>query len=161
MPLKYRRDGVASFDEEKLSTPQAAWRRSIYLFQRRVYHLTVLGVFDQPVIAGSVCRRNASAVALQSLSMMNDTLVLEQADKFAARVMAQAGDSPDQRIELAFQLALSRRPDTKELGWSSELLRQQAQRYQRSGAANADAQRQALMHLCRVLFNSSEFLYVE
>ena len=121
----------------------------------------MLGVFDQPVIAGSVCRRNASAVALQSLSMMNDTLVLEQADKFAARVMAQTGDSPDQRIELAFQLALSRRPDTKELGWSLELLRQQAQRYQRNGAANADAQRQALMHLCRVLFNSSEFLYVE
>ena len=161
VPLKYRRDGVASFDQEKLPAPQAAWRRSIYLFQRRVYHLTVLGVFDQPVIAGSVCRRNASAVALQSLSMMNDTLVLEQADKFAARVLAQAGDSPDQRIELAFQLALSRRPDTEELGWSSELLRQQAQRYQRSGVANADAQRQALMHLCRVLFNSSEFLYVE
>ena len=161
VPLKYRRDGVASFDEEKLPAPQAAWRRSVYLFQRRVYHLTVLGVFDQPVIAGSVCRRNASAVALQSLSMMNDALVLEQADKFAARVLVQAGDSPDQRIELAFRLALSRRPDTEELGWSSELLRQQTQRYQRSGVANADAQRQALMHLCRVLFNSSEFLYVE
>ena len=161
VPLKYRRDGVASFDEEKLSTPQAAWRRSIYLFQRRVYHLTVLGVFDQPVIAGSVCRRNTSAVALQSLSMMNDTLVLEQADQFAGRVLAQAGDSPEQRIELAFRLALSRRPNTEELGWSSELLRQQAQRYQRSGAAHADAERQALMHLCRVLFNSSEFLYVE
>ena len=161
VPLKYRRDGVASFDEEKLPAPQAAWRRSVYLFQRRVYHLTVLGVFDQPVIAGSVCRRNASAVALQSLSMMNDALVLEQAEKFAVRVLAQAGATPDQRIELAFRLALSRRPDSEELGWSSELLRQQAQRYQRSGAASADAQRQALMHLCRVLFNSSEFLYVE
>ena len=46
VPLKYRRDGVASFDMEKLPTPGSTWRRSVYLFQRRVYHLTVQGVFE-------------------------------------------------------------------------------------------------------------------
>ena len=161
VPLKYRRDGVASFDREKLPTLSSTWRRSVYLFQRRVYHLTVLGVFDQPVIAGSVCRRNASAVALQSLSMMNDDLALEQAEHFADRVWHQAGPSAAEQIELAFRVALSRPPDTQEVQWSSELLQQQTNRYQSGGSSAAEAARKALMHLCRVLFNSSEFLYVE
>ena len=161
VPLKYRRDGVASFDMKELSTPGAKWRRSVYLFQRRVYHLTVLGVFDQPVVAGSTCRRNASAVTLQSLSMMNDELALEQAEHFADRVWHAARQSPAERIKLAFRIALSRPPDTEEIQWSAELLKQQARRYQDDGSAAGEASRKALMHLCRVLFNSSEFLYVE
>ncbi len=161
VPLKYRRDGVASFDTDKLPTPGSPWRRSIYLFQRRVYHLTMQSVFDQPTIAGSVCRRNASAVALQSLSMLNDALALEQAEHFADRVWHRAGQSPAERIELAFRIALSRAPDAQEVQWSSELLQQHTARYQGSGSSAAEAARKALMHLCRVLFNSSEFLYVE
>jgi len=161
VPLKYRRDGVASFDMEKLATPGSNWRRSVYLFQRRVYHLTVQGVFDQPTIAGSVCRRNASAVALQSLSMLNDSLALEQAEHFAKRVWENSGQSSTERIELSFRIALSRAPDSQETQWSSELLRQHADRYQAKGSSAEQANRQALMHLCRVLFNSSEFLYVE
>ncbi|MFP6770073.1 MAG: DUF1553 domain-containing protein, partial [Planctomycetaceae bacterium] len=133
----------------------------IYLFQRRVYHLTVQGVFDQPTIAGSVCRRKASAVALQSLSMLNDSLALEQADHFAQRVWRNAGGSPAERIELAFRIALSRAPDSQEVQWSSQLMRQHASRYQAEGSPADQASRKALMHLCRVLFNSSEFLYVE
>jgi len=161
VPLKYRRDGVASFDADKLSTPGSPWRRSIYLFQRRVYHLTVQGVFDQPTVAGSVCRRTASAVALQSLSMLNDALALEQAEYFAERVWHRAGQSPAERIELAFRIALSRAPDAQEVQWSSELLQQHTARYQGGGSSAAEADRKALMHLCRVLFNSSEFLYIE
>ncbi|MBQ10138.1 MAG: hypothetical protein CMJ45_01130 [Planctomyces sp.] len=161
VPLKYRRDGVASFDTEKLPTPASTWRRSVYLFQRRVYHLTVQGVFDQPTIAGSVCRRKASAVALQSLSMLNDSLALEQAEQFAQRVWHNAGQSSAKRIELAFRIALSRAPDSQEVQWSSQLLRQHAARYQADGSSVDQASRKALMHLCRVLFNSSEFLYVE
>ena len=161
VPLKYRRDGVASFDMEKLPTPGAKWRRSVYLFQRRVYHLTVLGVFDQPVIAGSVCRRNSSAVALQSLSMMNDDLALEHAEHFADRVWHQTRPSRAAGIARAFRVALSRPPEPREVQWSFELLQQQTQRYQSGGSSADQAARRALMHLCRVLFNSSEFLYVE
>ena len=161
VPLKYRRDGVASFDTDKLPTAGSPWRRSVYLFQRRVYHLTMQGVFDQPTIAGSVCRRNASAVALQSLSMLNDGLALEQAEQFAHRVWQQARRSSADRIRLAFRIALTRPPDEQEARWSAELLQQHAKRYRQSGSTNDEAGRKALMHLCRVLFNSSEFLYVE
>ncbi len=161
VPLKYRRDGVASFDTDKLPTAGSPWRRSVYLFQRRVYHLTMQGVFDQPTIAGSVCRRNASAVALQSLSMLNDGLALEQAEQFAHRVWQQARRSSADRIRLAFRIALTRPPDEQEARWSAELLQQHTKRYRQSGSTDDEAGRKALMHLCRVLFNSSEFLYVE
>ena len=161
VPLKYRRDGVASFDTDKLPAAGSPWRRSVYLFQRRVYHLTMQGVFDQPTVAGSVCRRNASAVALQSLSMLNDGLALEQAEQFAHRVWHQAESSSAKRIRLAFRIALTRPPDEQETRWSAELLQQHTSRYRKNGSTDVEAARKALMHLCRVLFNSSEFLYVE
>ncbi|MCH2374025.1 MAG: PSD1 and planctomycete cytochrome C domain-containing protein [Planctomycetes bacterium] len=163
VPLHYTKDGLASFDEEKLPSPESKWRRSIYLFQRRVYHLTLMGVFDQPSVAGSTCRRRASSVALQSLTMMNDTLALESAEHFASRVERLAADSANDRIELAFRLALGRRPDDEELRWSGELLSLQVVAYSTADvtASKSESEHKALMHLCRVLLNSSEFLYIE
>jgi len=84
--------------------------------------------------------------------------VLEQAEHFADRVWRQP---PAERIKQAFRIALSRPPDAEEVQWSAELLKQQAHRYQGGGSSADEASRKALMHLCRVLFNSSEFLYVE
>ena len=65
------------------------------------------------------------------------------------------------RIRLAFRIALTRPPDEQEARWSAELLQQHTKRYRQSGSTDDEAGRKALMHLCRVLFNSSEFLYVE
>ena len=161
VPLDFRRDGVVRFDPEKLPNPRAKWRRSLYLFQRRAYHLTMLSVFDQPVIVGSTCRRKASAVVLQSLSMMNDRLALELAEHFAERLDRLGGESREKQVDLAFRIALTRRPDAAEIEWSLELLNQQTERYQNTGVPLHEAERKAVMHLCRVLFNSSEFLYLE
>jgi len=159
--LNFRRDGVVRFDEQKLPTPFTKWRRNLYLFQRRAYHLTMLSVFDQPVIVGSTCRRTPSAVVLQSLSMMNDPLALELAEHFAERLERPAGASREKQIKMAFRNALSRQPDASETAWSMKLLNQQMKRYQSTGVPPHKAERKAVMHLCRVLFNSSEFLYLK
>ncbi len=161
VPLTYRRDGVASFDTKKLASPAAPWRRSIYLFQRRVYHLTMQGVFDQPTVAGSVCHRSSSAVVLQSLSMFNDALALEQAEAFSERLWSEAGQSQRLQVVHAFRIALSREPSQSELKLCVDLLSRHTRRYERGGSSRPAAARQAVVHLCRVLFNSSEFLYVE
>ena len=158
--LHYHKDGLVSFDEKLLSSAADKWRRSVYLFQRRVYHLTIMGVFDQPVVAGATCRRSTSAVALQSLSMLNDSLVLEMADHFAKRVYRAAGESPEKQVETAFRMALARPPQADEYEWSLNLLGEQTNLYQ-GASTSPEATKSALMHLCRVLFNTSEFLYVE
>jgi hypothetical protein len=167
VPLHYQKDGLASFDTEKLPTPTAKWRRSLYLFQRRVYHLTLMAVFDQPSVAGATCRRGSSAVALQSLTLLNDDLALELAEQFGKRVYESAGQSQENQIDTAFRLALGRPPEAEERMWSAQLLNEQTTLYGKSasddpGTQNSsEAAEKALMHLCRALFNSTEFLYIE
>ena len=161
VPLQYSKDGTADFDVDQMDRPLERWRRSVYLFHRRVYHLNVMSVFDQPVVAGATCRRNNSSVALQSLTMLNDDLVLEYADEFAKRVYSITGDVLDDQIEMCFQLALSRSPSSDEMKWCRELLQQQGRLYQKESMSGFEARKKALMHLCRAMFNTSEFLYVE
>ena len=92
---------------------------------------------------------------------MNDPLALELAEYFTERLERPAGASREKQIEMAFRNALSRQPDASETEWSMKLLNQQMKRYQSTGVPPHKAERKAMMHLCRVLFNSSEFLYLE
>ena len=161
VPLQYSKDGTTAFDVDQMDRPLERWRRSVYLFQRRVYHLNIMSVFDQPVVAGATCRRNKSSVALQSLTMLNDDLVLEYADEFAKRVYSITGDVLDDQVEMCFQLALSRSPSSDEIKWCRELLQQQGTLYQKEAISGFEARKKALMHLCRAMFNTTEFLYVE
>ena len=161
VPLQYSKDGTTAFDVDQMDRPLERWRRSVYLFQRRVYHLNIMSVFDQPVVAGATCRRNKSSVALQSLTMLNDDLVLEYADEFAKRVYSITGDVLDDQVEMCFQLALSRSPSSDEIKWCRELLQQQGTLYQEEALSGFEARKKALMHLCRAMFNTTEFLYVE
>jgi hypothetical protein len=133
---------------------------------RRKYPLTLLRVFDQPIVATNCTRRDASAVPLQSLTMLNDPLVLEQAEHFANRVVSlrvERGGSPirDQQIDLAFRLALARRPSTTETKWCAEHLDKQAALYRAANFSADQAERKALTSLCHTLLNMSEFLYAE
>jgi mono/diheme cytochrome c family protein len=153
-------DGLVVIDKDRLAAPADAWRRSVYLLARRAYNLSLLTVFDQPLVATNCLCRDASAVPLQSLTMLNDDLVAEQAGFFADRVEATASTPPLQ-IELAFRLALARRPSDSETAWCQELLAQQAELLRASGLDSGQAAHQALVQLCRTLFNTSEFLYAE
>ena len=161
VPLEYQPNGTITVAKKGLPTPTSHWRRSLYLLNRRIYNPSFLSVFDKPIVTSSVCRRDDSAVALQSLSMMNDALVLEHAEHFAKRVLSLAGDSRKRQIELAFRLAFARRPDATEVGWSRELLDQQT-KLRGGGELSADqVSLKALANLCQTLFNTNEFLYVE
>ena len=83
-------DGMVTVALDKLARPADAFRRSVYLVSRRAYNLSLLTVFDQPLVATNCTRRDASAVPLQSLVMLNDVFLAEQAERFAARVEASA-----------------------------------------------------------------------
>src|SRR5262249_28543175 len=106
-------------------------------------------------------RRMSSAVPLQALTLMNDAFIMEQAEHFAARVTAGSGADDAKRIEAAFQLALARQPNTKEMMWSRALLHRQTQRYQAQKLSVAKAKEKALAGLCHMLLCANEFLYVE
>ena len=142
-----------------LPTPTAQWRRSLYLFARRNYNLTLLNVFDQPVMATNCTRRVHSAVPLQSLTLLNDAIMLEQTDHFAARVAA-LGDGTEKRIEMAFRLAFARKPTPRELASGLALLGKLHDRYAAEKLPKDKAELRALARLCHMLLCANEFLYV-
>src|SRR5262249_46058116 len=74
-------------DGEVITAAGAAGRRrSIYLQVRRSQPLTLLQVFDQPVIETNCTRRATSTVSSQALTLLNSTFMSQQAESFAARV---------------------------------------------------------------------------
>jgi hypothetical protein len=121
----------------------------------------MLSVFDQPVMDTNCTRRNSSAVVLQSLAMLNDGFILEQADYLAERVIRSAGDGTDSRINEAFRIILGRQPTAKEASWSAQSFHQLMDRFRGAGDEPGKAGKKALAALCHTLLNTNEFLYVE
>ncbi|HMC66520.1 MAG TPA: DUF1549 and DUF1553 domain-containing protein [Gemmataceae bacterium] len=154
-------DGMVVIDEKKLPTPDAKYKRSVYLLCRRAYNLSLLTVFDQPLVAANCPCRDVSAVPLQSLTMLNDAFVAQQAEQFAERVARLAGASKASAIPAAFRLALARAPSGREIAWCVKLLERQAAIYRSAKLPADQAEKKALVQLCHSLLNTSEFLYAE
>ena len=90
-----------------------------------------------------VARRNTTLTALQALATLNNPFVLKQCEHFATRLQRESPDLPAQ-TERACRLALSRPPTADE--------KQRLAAY---------AQQHGLTNACRVLFNSTEFMFVD
>src|SRR5205085_8136803 len=105
-------------------------------------------VFDQPLVAVNCSRRDAAAVPLQSLTMMNDAFVTQQADHFASRVAKSGGGSREKVIDIAFRMALARQPTAAELAVCADLLERQAAAFRHSKLSTSEAEQKALVQLC-------------
>ena len=119
-----------------------ARRRSVYIFQRRSLPLPMMAAFDATVFSESCDRRSVTTTPLQALSMMNGYLVHEEADHLARRIEREAGADRGKQIARAFEIVLNRPARNDELD-------------------KFNAPSLSLVTLCRVLFNSNEFIYVE
>jgi hypothetical protein len=159
IPVEPRPDGTFVVKEQGLPTPTSAWRRSVYLLARRNYHPTMLNVFDQPNLTTNCPCRTPSAVVLQTLTMLNDPFMLEQA-RFLAERVERGGNDDAARVTAAFRLTLSREPSAKENQASLALLQRQRELYLGQKMPADAAARQELGHLCHMLLNTSEFLYI-
>jgi mono/diheme cytochrome c family protein len=159
--IKAQPDGMVTAVDSGPGSAGRVYRRSVYLTARRAYNLSLLAVFDQPQIATNCAKRTASAVPLQSLFMINDAFLAEQADHFAGRVERAARGGKQAAIECAFRLALARPPNANEVRACGTLLDNQARLYQSRGDSPAACAHQALAQLCLTLFNTSEFLFAE
>ena len=164
IPTRVESDGMVILDEDRLTSPGEKYRRSLYLVARRRFNLSMLGVFDHPVMSTNATHRQASAVVLQSLMMLNDAEVNEQSGFFAERVLETAGAQVEDQIDAAFRMALGRSPAPDEMGWARGFYDRESARYRAAAHGVSDAappSQAALGGLCHVLFNSNEFLYVE
>ena len=109
--------------------------------------------FDTPSPFSTVGRRTISNVPGQALILMNDPFVVEQANRWAMRLLSTPGLTEEQRIDQLYLSAFARPPAPDELSAATNFLRVQ-------GANSPDQQREAWNHLCHVLFNLKEFVFV-
>jgi hypothetical protein len=161
VPLKANPDASVAIDTSRQATPTSQYRRSLYIFNRRNYHLSELNAFDQPTVAHNCTRRVQAAVVQQSLTLLNSPFIAAEAERFAERVRQQAGADQLAQIECAFRLALGRMPVSEELAAAQELLSKQSARLKEQVAGGTSPNDAAtLVGLCQMLLNTNEFLYV-
>lgn len=155
-------------DGEVTTPPDASGRRrSIYLQVRRSQPLTLLQVFDQPVMEINCTRRGISTVSSQALALLNSDFLIQQAEAMAARVLQE---SPADPASHAFRIAFGRPATEKEVARVTAFLDAQTTQHAAvlppaKGQATADqdqqGRRRALADLCHMLLSANEFVYVD
>ena len=155
-----RPDGYVRIDPGQLQRPADAYRRSLYLLQRRRYHESFLEAFGQPELTKNCTQRTATAVVSQSLTLINDQFMFEQSMALAQRLLTETQDQPlAARIAMAFQMILARAPNTTERRVSLEFVERHSHRYQSQPNLKHSPLKHALRHLCHMLLCTNEFLY--
>ena len=137
-----QRGGLA--DYKPIETfDSSGWRRMIYAHKIRMQSVDVFGTFDCPDAGQMKPRRTQSITPLQSLSLLNSPFVNRQASFFAERIRREVGENSSDQLDRAFEIAYSRKATHAERENLLEFL-------------NAEG----LEQLCRVVMNTSEFLYL-
>jgi Protein of unknown function (DUF1553)/Protein of unknown function (DUF1549)/Planctomycete cytochrome C len=147
---------------------ERGWRRSIYVQQLRKKMATHMESFDFPQMNPNCIERRESMVAPQALHLMNNGMVFELADHFAARVLREAKSDVSKQIDRVNQIALSRPPDKEEKQIGLETLNQLKVDWTKQLSADANGQideatveSKALATYCHAIINSAAFLFVD
>lgn len=130
-----------------------ARRRSIYLEVRRNHLPGFLQVFDFPSPDTTHGARNVSNVPAQSLTLLNDPFVVEQAAAWAARLCADGALPPERRVDALYWEALGRAPRAEERAAALAFVRARA-------AADPRGEAGAWADLCHVVFTLKEFIFI-
>lgn len=134
--------------------------RSIYLMVQRAKKHPYLSLFDgaDPNLSTDV--RQVTTTPTQSLFLMNDPFVDDQAGGFARRVVAACSDDSD-RIRLAFETATGLLPAPEQATDATSFLAEYRSRLAALGKSADEQTLGAWSALCRVLMTSNAALFVE
>lgn len=137
-----KRGGLSGFLPVERLTPENQ-RRMIYAHKVRRETEAVFGAFDCPDAGQSAALRRMSTTPIQALNLFNSPFTLAVSEAFSRRILHEVGDSHQRQIERAFQLTFNRDPTPVERQEIEPIVREHG-----------------LVMLCRVLFNSNEFLFI-
>ena len=134
-------------------------RRSIYMRVQRNFLSPMILAFDMPLPDTTAGKRTVSNVPAQSLILMNDPFVVDQASAWAKALIEKHPDSIDARISAAYLDAFGRAATDSERVALTGFITQQAQEY---ALAEADvlSHEDLWKDVCQVLFMSKEFIYI-
>jgi hypothetical protein len=136
------RGGLSGFNPiEKLTLENQ--RRMIYAHKVRRETEAVFGAFDCPDAGQSAALRRMSTTPIQALNLFNSQFTLDVSEAFAERVKREVGNELCDQIQYAYQWTLNREATPNELQLIEPVVREHG-----------------LVMLCRILFNSNEFLLI-
>jgi hypothetical protein len=158
-PVLFGYTGPANQSESAtVSSPRQ--RRGIYQYIKREDLNRLMIMFDAPEPSRTQGNRETSSVPGQSLLMLNNAFVHEQAAVWARKELGlRQGFSVEQRIEHLFASALGRQPASSEVQTLVEFIEDQAEAYNIPPDARGSDER-LWTDLCHVLINAKEFLYI-
>ena len=130
-------------------------RRSIYIRIQRNFLSPMMLAFDMPSPFSTMGRRSNSNVPAQSLILMNDPFVWQQAERWAQKIMSDSAMTTDQRIEMAFESALGRLPTPSQLQRVHRFVEDQSEVYQ----SDVNDLR-VWTDVCHAILNMKEFIYL-
>ncbi len=132
-----------------------AGRRSLYTAVRRNFLPTMMVAFDYPTPFSTVGKRNVTNVPGQSLVMMNDPFVREQAGLWAARLLRELpAASEPARVARLFETAFARAATAEEQSFARESLAELR-------AVHAGESEQVVWtEFGHALLNANEFIYL-
>ena len=119
-------------------------RRTIYRASPRSGGNALLSTLDCPDPSVATPARTVTTTPLQALSLLNNAFMIRSAETMAARVKREAGDEPAAQVERAYRIAFGRAPSRDEVQSAGDFVKEHG-----------------LAQLCLVLFNASEFVYVD
>jgi hypothetical protein len=119
-------------------------RRTLYRMWLRGGTSPLLDVFDCPDPSVATPRRSVTTTPLQALAQLNDKFVEHYAERFAERLNREAAGDAAAQVRRAYALAFSRQPSADETEFAEKFIAEHG-----------------LTQFCMVLFNASEFLYVD
>lgn len=146
---EYQQDNVATYKPLDIHGPET-YRRAIYHHNARASRIDLLTDFDSPDPALGEPRRASTTNALQALTLLNHRFSLDMANFLAHRSSEGAVDVPA-KIRRAFQFAYGRSPTTAEIDAATKVVVDLESKSPGKG----------LTAICRAIFNSNEFLYLE
>lgn len=152
-PVVAKGDGsVETADDEQGN------RRSIYLIVRRSQHLTMLDLFDTPLMEINCPERPVSTVPLQALAMLHGPFAERNAGALADRLLKAEPTDEAARLRLAYRLLFAREPRPTEIERVRRFLAGVLE--EQPNLDLAQRVRHAWTQAALVWLNTNEFLYV-
>jgi hypothetical protein len=132
--------------------------RSVYLPVIRNAGSRFFETFDFPEPSETRGQRDVTTVATQALFLLNDPMI-QQHSRHAAAALVESAKSDRERAVKAYERALSRPPDAKELDRALSYVHQAREEASGDDAGGGDADVEAWTRFYQALMASAEFRY--
>lgn len=134
-------------------------RRSIYMEVRRNFIDPLMMTFDRPNPFNAFGKRTVTNVPSQSLILLNDPFVIQQAEAMATHLFSKKTGSAGNRIDWIYQRSLSRNATKEEIADGEALILQLKNTYAKRGI-KSNIEWTVWKDYIHSVFNLKEFIYL-